>query len=66
MGQYDDNPLDNLMVYEVKFEDGNIQEYSANILAEIVLTQVDDEGFAVLMLDGIVDYKRDSKVALDK
>lgn len=47
------------MVYEVEFQDGTVKEYSANIIAENMLTQVDSDGYTITMMEGIVDYKRD-------
>jgi hypothetical protein len=58
-GTYDSNPLLNTLVYEVEFEDGDIVEYSANVIAENILTQVDSEGFSETMLEGIIDHKRE-------
>jgi hypothetical protein len=52
------------MIYEVEFPDGQIKEYAANIIAENMLTQVDSEGYSITMMDGIIDYKRDEKVAV--
>jgi hypothetical protein len=58
-GTYDDNhPMNNTMVYEVKFPDGQVKEYAANIIAENMLTQVDSEGYSMTLLDAKVDYKR--------
>ncbi len=58
-GRYDENPYLNSIVYEVEFDDGNVREYSANIIAENMLSQVDDEGFARIMMEAIVDYQKD-------
>jgi hypothetical protein len=65
-GSYDPNPKMNTMVYEVEFDDGEIQEYSANAIAENMLSQIDSEGLSLTMLDGIVDHKIDSAVAVPK
>jgi hypothetical protein len=65
-GLYDQNPLMNTMVYEVEFDDGDVVEYSANSIAENMLTQIDSEGFSVTMLAGIVDSKKDAAVAVSK
>ena len=65
-GTYDDNPMNNTMVYEVEFPDGQVKEYAANIIAENMLSQVDSEGYSLTLLDAIVDYKRDDAVAIPK
>ena len=64
MGSYDDNPLQNSIVYEVEFPDGQVKEYSANIIAENMLSQVDSEGFSTSIMQSIVDYKKDEAVAI--
>jgi hypothetical protein len=62
-GIHDSNPLLNTMVYEVEFDDGDVVEYSANSIAEN-LRQIDSEGFAITMLDSILDFPKDAAVAL--
>jgi hypothetical protein len=65
-GRYDENPYLNSLVYEVEFTDGLVKEYSANVIAENMLTQVDSDGYSLTMMKGIVDYKRDDAVAVPK
>ena len=36
--KYDDNPALNSIVYDVEFPDGTVKEYSANVVAENMLT----------------------------
>jgi hypothetical protein len=45
-------------LYEVEFEDGQVGTYAANVIAENVFEQVDDEGFTYTLFDEIVDHKR--------
>ena len=66
IGTYDENPMLKTMVYEVEFPDGQVLEYSANLIAENMLLQVDDEGFSITMMEGIVDHKKDESVAVSK
>ena len=65
-GTYDDNPRLNSIVYEVEFPDGQVKEYSANVIAENMLTQVDSDGYSTALMKGIIDYKRDDDVAVRK
>ena len=58
-GKYDDNPYLNSIRYEVELEDGRIKEYGANIIAENMLTQVNSDGFSLMLMEGIIDYKHD-------
>lgn len=48
----------NSMVYEVEFPDGVVKNYSANMIAENILSQVDSNGTQHHLLDSIVDYKK--------
>ena len=66
VGQYDDNPMLNSIVYDVEFPDGTIREYSANLIAENMLTQVDSDGYSLTLMEGIVDYRRDEAGAVSK
>jgi len=52
------NPILDTRVYQVTFPDGNSAEYSANMIAECLYSQVDDEGRQYLLLEAIVDHKR--------
>src|SRR5207253_2406090 len=65
IGLYHNDPMFNTMVYDVVFDDGFIKEYSANIIAENMMNQVEDEGFAVTHLKAIIDHWK-SDNALDK
>ena len=55
-GEYDDNPFLNSHMYEVEFSDGSVREYSANLIAENMLTQVDEEGYSKTLLNAIIDH----------
>jgi hypothetical protein len=46
-------------VYDVEFPDGEVHEYSANVIAENIYAQSDIDGHTYNILDGIVDYERD-------
>ena len=64
-GEYHSNPILNTRVYDVQFPDGMIQQYSANIIAENLYSQVDEDGRRYTMLDDIVEYSNDAN-AIDK
>ena len=63
-GRYDDNPYLNSIVYEVEFDDGTVKEYAANIIAENMLMDVDDEGYSTTMIEAIVNFQKDEAVAI--
>ena len=65
-GKYDNNPYRNSIVYKVEFADGEVREYTANLIAEGMLAQVDTEGNHLQLMEGIVDWRRDDSLAIPK
>ena len=55
--QYKDDPGLNYIVYDVEFPNDTIKEYSGNVIAENILTQIDDDVLTMLMMQGIIDHK---------
>jgi hypothetical protein len=53
------NPIMDTRIYEVTFPDGHMEEYSANIIAQNLYSQLDDEGHWYQLLDEIVDHYKD-------
>ncbi len=49
-------------MYQVQFPDGRIEKYIANIIAECLYAQVDQEGNQHVILDEIVDHEYDENV----
>ena len=62
--KYDNNPYLNSVMYKVEFIDGQVKEYEANIIAENMLSQVDSDGYSLVLMEGIVDYRKDESVAV--
>ena len=60
-GNYDENPIMNTIMYEVEFPDGQVKQYAANIIAENLLNQVDDEGYTITRIDCILDHEKSLK-----
>ena len=56
----------NSLLYEVEFTDGSVREYSVNLIAENMLTQVDEEGYFLTVVKAIINHKRNLAVAVDK
>ena len=65
-GTSNDNPILDTRVYEVEFEDGSYNEYSANVLAENLYNHVDDDGNSHSLLSAIVDHEVDHTIAVSK
>ena len=64
IGVASNNPLTDSRKYEVEFDDGTSEILSANIIAENILAQVDDDGHKHLVMKEIIDHRSDPKVAL--
>ena len=64
IGRAHANPLFDTREYDVEFLDGSVEKYQANVIAENMFAQIDDEGRQFLLLDEIVDHKKNPKVAI--
>ena len=53
------NPILDTRTYDVEFPDGQVAEYSANVIAENMYAQCDIEGNQYLLLDEIIDWRKD-------
>ena len=42
------------MIYELGFPDGQVKDYATNFMAENMLSQVNEEGYSVTLVDLIV------------
>ncbi|KAI2502896.1 Reverse transcriptase (RNA-dependent DNA polymerase) [Fragilaria crotonensis] len=51
------NPLLDSRKYEVHYLDGQIEELTANLIAENLMAQVDEEGRRQMMLSDIIDHR---------
>ena len=63
IGVSNPNPILDSREYEVELEDGSIQRYTANIIAENLFAQCDDEGRMHLVFNEIIDHRRDPKTS---
>jgi hypothetical protein len=59
------NPLLDTREYEVEFLDGHIESMSVNLIAQHLFSQVDEEGHRHVLLDDIIDLRKD-EMAVDK
>lgn len=58
------NPIFDTRAYLVEFKDGSVREYTANIIAENIYEQVDDEGRTYSILHEISGHRRDPTDAI--
>jgi hypothetical protein len=54
------NPILDTRIYDVQFPDGHTETYAANIIAENIYSQVDDDGRRLLLLGEILDHRHDN------
>ena len=59
IGKSNSNPLLDTSLYEVQFDDGSVEKYHANIIAEHIYEQVDDDGCTRMVIDDIIDHRSD-------
>ena len=57
IGRAHDNPLLDSRKYEVEYIDGHVEELTANLIAENLIAQVDEEGRRQMMLSAISDHR---------
>ena len=62
-GTYNPEPVLDTRIYEVMFPDGAVEQYAANLIAENLIGQVDEEGKTHLMLESIDDHRTDGTQA---
>jgi hypothetical protein len=65
IGKSNANPILDTRLYQVKFTDGTVSEYSADEIAECLYSQVDDEGRQLMLLDELIDWKRTDEAVDD-
>ena len=66
VGIANSNPILDSREYIVEFPDGSAEAYTANVIAESLYSQVDDEGREFMFMEAIIDHKKDgSAVAMD-
>ena len=59
IGRSNNNPILDSREYRVEFDDGEVLDYAANVIAENLYSQVDSEGRRYLLMDSIIDHKSD-------
>ena len=57
LGVETNNPITDTRLYDIEYLDGTIETLAANVLAENILSQVDEDGHRQLMLDEIIDHR---------
>jgi hypothetical protein len=58
IGKGHSNPIFDTRLYQVQFPNGHIEEYSANVIAQNIYSELDTEGHRYILLDSIIDYDK--------
>ena len=61
IGEYNSNPILDTRVYDVMFPDSSVQQYAANIIAENLYSQVDEDGRRYQLMEAIIGHKKTDK-----
>ena len=61
LGRANANPILDTRRYEVEFADGEVTELTANVIAQSMFAQCDEEGNDLLLLESMVDYRKSEK-----
>ena len=61
IGRKHANPILDTSQYEVTFSSGAVREYAANVIAENLIAQCDDEGREFQLLQGIISHRTTSE-----
>ncbi|KAL7474343.1 hypothetical protein ACHAW6_000318 [Cyclotella cf. meneghiniana] len=64
VGAAQKQPAMDTHVYKVHFPDSRTEELAVNTIAEALYTQCDPDGNQCIMLDAIVDYRKNPDVAI--
>ena len=54
------NKRKNTREYDIEFTDGSVEKYTANVIAENMFAQVDDEGNQYLLMNEITDHRKEN------
>ena len=66
IGTANDNPILDTRMYEVEFQDEETASLSANMIAENLFAQVDEEGNRMVLLDEIIDHRTNGKEVMQQ
>ena len=66
IGTAHDNPILDTRMYEVEFQDGHKASLAANVIAENLYAQIDDEGNRQVLFQEIVDNRTNGKQVLQQ
>ena len=60
IGRAHENPILDSRRYDVEWNDGHVTELTANVIAQSMYAQCDPDGNQYVLLDGIVDFRKNN------
>ena len=61
IGRANTNPILDTREYLIEFDDGEVTELTANVIAQSMFASCDDDGNEYLLMDSIVDHQKNDK-----
>ena len=61
VGRSNDNPIIDTREYSVEFDDGEVSELTANVIADLMYAACNESGNEYLMTDSIEEYRKNDK-----
>ena len=58
IGVYNANPILDTRIFQVEHPNGRVEEYATNVIAELLLSNVDKEGYDVGWIDEVIDHQK--------
>jgi len=65
LGEANSNPLLDTRKYVIEFPDGDVTEYTANVISESMIAQCDANGYDVKLMEAIIDHRKDGNAVED-
>jgi hypothetical protein len=62
IGRANNNPILDMIMYEVEYPNGHKASLAANAIEENMFAQIDDEGNRHVLFEGIIDHRTDGSV----
>ena len=66
VGKYSSNPYHYTSLYDVEFNDGRVESFTANLIAEHIYEQLDDIGNHFHLIEEIIDHRKDKSAVLQE
>ena len=66
VGKYSSNPYHNTSLYDVEFNDGHVESFTDNLIAEHIYEQLDDDGNCFCLIEEIIDHRKDKSAVLQE